>query len=52
MKVTAPDDLQGRLIACTNRVKLVRDTLTAFAERDSSPERDSLDALSCVGGVR
>ncbi len=49
MKVDAPSDVQGRIIRCTHRAKLIADTLDAFAHTEvKDPDRDSLTALGLV----
>jgi hypothetical protein len=51
MKVTAPNDLQGRIIRCTNRARLITDALERYAGADGdgwTPSEETLKGLSQV----
>ena len=51
MKVTAPKDLQGRIIQCTNRARLITDAIEMYAGYDGggrTPSEESLKGLATI----
>lgn len=49
MKTDAPNDLQGRMIACQQRATMIGKALEAFASSDrDDPDPDALEALGAV----
>ena len=48
MKVTYPDNLQGRITACTHRARLLSDALSAFGDPEHEPSADALYALGDI----
>jgi hypothetical protein len=49
LKVTAPNDLEGRLLACVERSTLIAETLENFSCTDAiTPSTESYHALSLI----
>jgi hypothetical protein len=49
MKVHAPNDLQGRLIRCEQRAKMIGDGLEAIAHSDyTEPDADALGGFAAA----